>query len=329
MADLGELASALVLRDYFVKANERAGNENDLATSLLNRGSAHAAMSHSREARADYERSLALAISNDIADVAAACLLNAGHLVYREGDSDGAMTLYVEAERVFRLLGDAHGIELAIAGQAAIYADRALDRKATELYQRADVIARARGDERSLALGRIDGSLVTADEDLNAALQAAENGIRLFTDLGDKHSLAGAFGNKGVALRRLGRPNEAEAALKRQYLLATELADDIGVATSLVNLANVHRSQGDVQRAFRELEEAEILCRRRGQPEGLALALANRAELMTEVGSSIAALAIMEEAADIARRYQLVHLYKKFLPLLGRLQLAQLADTDS
>lgn len=161
-----------------------------------------------------------------------------------------------------------------------------------------------------------------------------ERGLRIPTEQADRieldKSIAKVLVNRGVALKSLGRFDDAIAVYEKAIGILRPLVEQKGrpelttdLCAALMNLGNVLANLGRLDDAVATNEEAIAILRRLVQSEGrreladnLAQALINRGNPLVDLGRLDDAVAANEEAIAILRplvRERLSHLAKAFM----------------
>ncbi|HEY9656148.1 MAG TPA: tetratricopeptide repeat protein, partial [Crinalium sp.] len=121
--------------------------------------------------------------------------------------------------------------------------------------------------DRLLQLGKdqeLDGSLADA-------VQSWQQALKLYQTLVDRPGEALAYGYLGLAYSRMGRPNEAEDALRRQLAIARDEQDFQGQVYALNSLGRVLAKRGGIQSAASLFNEALAIATNIKSADGAAL----------------------------------------------------------
>jgi predicted ATPase/Tfp pilus assembly protein PilF len=143
----------------------------------------------------------------------------------------------------------------------------------------------------------------------------AEEGLDWLQRLLDKSgtasttTVADGLSRMGTLYDRLGRPEEAKAALQKSVELSRKLGDENCLATALVSLGNTEMSLGNIEKAKAIYEETLSLDRKIGRDSGVAACLGNLGVLHFREGDNKAALRVLQEALNLCRK--LGHKYKE------------------
>ncbi len=194
--------------------------------------------------------------------VRAKALAGAGMLAYGQGDYEQAILLSRQSVDVYRALGDARGMTVALNNLGNVAIDQG---KLEE--------ARARHEE-CLALRR---------------------------QLDDKRGIATSLNNLGLVACDQALYEHARALHEESMAIKRALEDQRGIAISLNNLGLVARNRGDVARARSLYEESLSLFRQLGWKRGIAMALSNLAVAMRDLDKRAEALTLIEESLALRR----------------------------
>jgi tetratricopeptide (TPR) repeat protein len=201
------------------------------------------------------------------------------------------------------------GLQIAVAGQAAIlYAQGDLDR-AMALYREQESLCRELGNNKGIssALGG-QASILYARGDLKGALAPLENYERICREQGDKYGQATSLGNQALIVKDHGDLDDAMALLGAQERLYRELGHQPGISNSLGNQATILSGRGDLTGAMARYKEQERICREVDHQDGLAISLANQAVVLIAAGRNAEARLTADLALTIATRHNLQQL---------------------
>ena len=155
------------------------------------------------------------------------------------------------------------------------------------------------GDPR-IDLAQAEAAAALSDYELQrkAAAQAAEKGRKL----GARLLTAQALHRQGIALRSLGRQQEALASIQEAGALFEAAGDRVGVASALHDTANLLRDGGDFEGARTKYEQALQVHREAGNQRGIVLALTNLGGIELQEGSYGRASELLRQAVEISRK---------------------------
>ncbi len=132
---------------------------------------------------------------------------------------------------------------------------------------------------------------------------------------------AGLLNLRGVACTRLGRHEDADAALQQALARATAAGDALAAARAQLNIAHLDRRRGRTADAVQGLQRAAAAFTEAGHVAGRALALNNLGVLQRDLGDLHRARALLGEALALRRRTGDAH---GAASSLGSLALAEL-----
>jgi predicted ATPase/class 3 adenylate cyclase len=184
----------------------------------------------------------------------------AGGLAYWLGDIPATAASYDEALSIARASGDPARISNALYNLSftAVWAeidpafsDRAMKGEAD--IEEALRLARQVGDPAAIArcLWGKANVINYVRKDVAVVLEPLRESIRLARQIGDHFGLAWALHGLGLGLLKLGKFDDARAALDEQVALLGEARDPTGVAIALGNQSQLASAEGDRLRAIR------------------------------------------------------------------------------
>lgn len=236
-----------------------------------------------------HEHALAAAVRSGDHRAEAMTRSNLGLALHERGDDTGALPHYQAAERLFRELGDQHGVSNALAHQAAVLRRRSnfteslrLNRLALEAYRQAGNLRNVAITLRGIALAEVElGRLNDAERHLAESLE-------LCGQLGMDMDTARAGNTLGRVYLLAGRPAESERSF--HAAMAADRASGGGFETALAlrGLGAVAVSRGEHARAVQLWHEALRALEALGSPKA-AEVRADLAALAAEAPGSAAA----------------------------------------
>ncbi len=128
-----------------------------------------------------------------------------------------------------------------------------------------------------------------------------EEAVTLFAEAGDQRGHIFSLSHLGIALHRLGEPEEARRRHEEAVSRAQALDDRWLLAMALNNLSCTLMEHGDYAAARPLAEESLALRRALGEKRGIALSLGTLAELALAAGDGESALPLLEESLAIVR----------------------------
>jgi tetratricopeptide (TPR) repeat protein len=187
---------------------------------------------------------------------------NLGLAWHERGDDERALAQYEAAERLFAEVGDAHGVNNAIASQAVVHRRRgdlaeaqALNQRALRFYRRA--AAHAPGSRRYVAITLRSIALVEIEaRRYPKAERHLRESLQLCTELGMAMDLARAWNTLGAALTLSARFTEAAEAYEAAVTAGQDCGSRFEEAMARRGLGTVAMASGDRDRAERCWETA-------------------------------------------------------------------------
>src|SRR2546427_3627348 len=132
---------------------------------------------------------------------------------------------------------------------------------ALQVIDEASALAEETGDQFSVANTAVQKARVFGDLDrVEESLRWFDRGVAIFAELGARWELADARAARGIAMRELGRLDEAEDDLRYAIRIAEELGDRQLPAWTWRALAKVAELRGDAAEAeerWRRSREAQ------------------------------------------------------------------------
>jgi predicted ATPase/class 3 adenylate cyclase len=230
---------------------------------------------HLREGREWAERSLALPGAEARTSGRARGLTGAAGLAYWQNDYPAAEAWYLEAESIFRELGDARGLADAIYNTASMAAIAGRMVEAMAGMHESAELARRIGDDgltaRSLAA---IGYGAFMQDDLDSARTVLEEGLELAERIGDQFQMGGAHHTVAQVARLQGRLSDAADHYRAAIRIMHALGDQASLTEPLQGLAAVDVATGNSERGVRLLAAAAAVRERLGggpPPEWLRL----------------------------------------------------------
>ena len=230
---------------------------------------------HLREGREWAQRALALPGADARTWARARGLTGAAGVAYWQNDYPAAEAWYVEAESIFREIGDPRGLADALynVGSMAAIAGR-MDDAISRMTESAE-LARLAGDDgmaaRSLAA---IGYGAFMQDDLDTARTVLEEGLELAEGTGDHFQAAGAHHTVAQVARLQGRLSDAAEHYRAAIRIMHDLGDQASLTEPLQGLAAVEVASGNAERGVRLLAACAAVRERLGggpPPEWLRL----------------------------------------------------------
>ncbi|MFE3170069.1 tetratricopeptide repeat protein [Amycolatopsis sp. NPDC059090] len=135
-----------------------------------------------------------------------------------------------------------------------------------------------------------------------AYLEVIEAGVACAVASGNQGVEARLLSLRAGALRRLGRLEEAEAAIERTLVLAEQINDLACLVSGLSGLGRIRREQGRWQEAQECYQRSAAVARQSGRVRSEAVALCNLSWLSVQLGEFERALGYAEQGLALRRQ---------------------------
>jgi non-specific serine/threonine protein kinase len=222
-------------------------------------------------------------------------------LAGRQGEYASAMQLIEQSLKLWRELGDTHGI----ANTLGIFGDTCLLQAnyapAQAAYEEGLALFQEIGEKRGIAAMMTNlGNVAHSTGDNAAARKYQEGSIAIFRELGEKLGLVIALNNLGVVAEQQGDNPAARRFYEESIAIAHEIGEKNMVAYALNGLAHVAYLQGDPDEAGRYYRESLVVAQEIGEKRAIAYCLEGFAKVAARYGSAAQA-AYLLGAADALR----------------------------
>ena len=227
----------------------------------------------------------------------AQALNGAGVLADSAGDWEGAARLHTESMRLFRELGDLHGVAWTLNNLGVVELNQGHLEEAEALLEENLAVAEQAGADASIATALNDlGQIAHYQGDHDRAIELLTRGLERFRALGDDTHMARALNNLGTITGERGELEAACTLLAESLALHRAVGDRQGIASTLNNLAQFTGQRGDTSAASAMFHESYALARESGNRLYAAISLENLASLMLRSGEYAAAAIRYQEA---------------------------------
>ena len=262
----GEYAGALAMHDREEALLRAAHDELSLARALGNRAIVLQRMKQLDDAAESYEQAEEIFVKLGDKSAIAVTVGNRAALAVDRGDDEGALPLYREQQRISRESGFLPMLRSALNAELAIMKRRHDDESQQRILAELRAVFAATKDQSAeLSSLQQRGNILFKQKDFAAVVALCREHARLARDIGDLHSLQGGLGNECVALRALGRFEEALMRAKEQTEVCREIGDDELVVRSLFGrLPLLINDMKDNPRALAVAREALAIATRAG-----------------------------------------------------------------
>ena len=176
-----------------------------------------------------------------------------------------------------------------------------------QLYQELDDKPNMARQLTNLALAHL------RNKQFSAALQHAQQALKLIPEEGHTHLRAAAYSALGLVLASMGRGGEAMKAYSRAQDLYTQIGDEEGAAEQAYNMASLLLQQGDNDAALARAEDALTVYQRTHNIPRAIRALYLKAQASIRLQQYTQAFLSLGEAvtATVSLRQRAPHLYKE------------------
>jgi predicted ATPase len=254
---------------------------------------------HLSEAHAWLQR--ALSAADDVPPtLRARALNNLGNVATDEADHRLAETCYMEAEAIWRELGDQLGMADVLNNLGLLASDRHDYVRARLLLQESLALRRQLGVEWPLAFALVNLGIVTyRDGDLDGAVMLMEEAHSLFAQAGDQTRLGYVLAHLGEVHRRRGDLAAAQVALQEALRFSREIGYLPGIAEALTFLGRTFHDREDLASATQYLDDALAIEREAWNDLGVAGILSDLAAVASDAGDLPRAVASLQECLSL------------------------------
>jgi predicted ATPase/DNA-binding SARP family transcriptional activator len=249
----------------------------------------------------------------------ATALLGSGRLALLQCDYRPAVRRLEAALRLYRELGDAHGVASALQVLGSVAREQGRYARAMELHGESLSIAEADGDQWAVASAHgYLGFACWLQAEFERATQECTAALRMFRELGDAEGIAWSLLSLGTVARHQGDLEQAAALLQESRSLAERigfregiawcleqlglLAADRGVpaaAALLRNSLEIHHDLRDRWRTCSVLEDLAAIALAQDSPRQAACLLAAAETMRVTIGTVIAPCDSAQHAATM------------------------------
>jgi len=213
------------------------------------------------EATRLFDRALEGARELDEPFAMARTLLMAGWAPYWRGDIDSTRAMFEEALEIARKNpeGDLWAEARALVSLSSVISMVEGEQEHQQLGHEALDLGRKMDDPFTIAVAQETlGNSYRRMMQLDEALAATNEAVRIFRELGARWELASALGDRAIVHRLAGRLREAETDLKESLDICRRIGERSLITWTATELAYVWLLQGDRQAAARLLADPSI-----------------------------------------------------------------------
>ncbi|MFB9477177.1 tetratricopeptide repeat protein [Nonomuraea salmonea] len=278
-----------LLFERAVPAAERLGDPVQLAEAHSDLGFARYNAGRMAEAAAAYEAAAPLVAQAGDLRSQADLLMRRGYLSWEDGRGDPPLTLFGQARELYERAGCAEGAAHATAYEA--WAMLQLGHREEAARRAREVLAVAHDDPAWPAglTALITLGMALADERPDEAAEHLRRALDLARGDGHRHNEAWCLNCLGVALRRMGRHEEALASHRQAFALLDELFEEQWKVHFLDGYGETCRQAGLPGEALRLHRQALDLAARMGHRHKEALAHEGLAAVLADSDPAAAA----------------------------------------
>src|SRR6266536_3123011 len=190
----------------------------------------------------------------------AKALLGSGRLALLQCDYRTAVRRLEAALRLYRELGDAHGLASALQVLGSVAREQGRYARAMELHGESLSVAEAVGDQWAVASAHgYLGFACWLQLEFERATEECAVALRMFRELGDVEGIAWSLLSLGTVARHQGAREQAAALLRNSLEIHHDLRDRWRTCSVLEDLAAIVLAQGSPQQAARLLAAAEAM----------------------------------------------------------------------
>jgi predicted ATPase/tRNA A-37 threonylcarbamoyl transferase component Bud32 len=273
-----------------------------LAGALLQLGRVCWELGRIEEARALYERALALAREHHDRRIEARAVHNLAGLEYSQGRLTQAHAFGLQAAALHREVGDLRLEAIALGNLALICQEQSRYETSGQLYEQALAIARELGDRQHEGVHLSNLAILRQRQgDAEAALELYGQAHEIFRETGHRRSEGKNLGNLALLHLEQGRPELAAPLHEQALAIHREVGDRQNEGITLGNLGDVHHHAGRLEEARALYEQSLALAGELGDRRSLGLRLCYAAMLERRAGQLDAAERGLTEAEALLR----------------------------
>jgi signal transduction histidine kinase len=251
-----------------LRIREKIGDTYGRAGSMINMGNVFKEMGDYAQALAYYERALELDNAMASKDDVPYDLMNIATIYSEQGDYSTALEKLLESEKLFITNQNTEGLGFAHNNLGIIYQRMGDEANALDRYHRAQTSFTAANYPRGLSEALINiGTVYQERKDYNQSLAYYQQALTLAEQSKSKFTLALVKSNISSALDLLGRPEEAEQAIREAVALSREIGSLQSEANALFFLAKLLEGQGSYAQALSHAKQSEQLNAKAGKRE--------------------------------------------------------------
>jgi tetratricopeptide (TPR) repeat protein len=242
----GQIDSALVHFQEYLKISEREGRQEHVGTALNNLGVIMSDLGDMQKAAEYYKKSYAIGLKTNDRQTISVGLIKLAQIFNRQGQNDSALAYYKKA-----LAAVEGSKEKKIAAQALMsigqqYLRMNKTAEAIEYSKKGMKIWHELKDEidEGAALSMI-GTIYYRQGDLQKALDHFTEALKISERINDKDGIATACNNLGSVYKTLGFGEKALEFMNRSLQKEKEIRDWLGMMNTYYNMGAIYYKLGD------------------------------------------------------------------------------------
>jgi tetratricopeptide (TPR) repeat protein len=291
--------------EYYQKAlkiNDKIGNKNGSADSLIGIGSILYFKGKYDQALAHFQKSLKIAEETGDKRRIAKCSHNIGSIYNDAGKYDQAMEYYQKALKINEELGDKSGIATSLNTVGNIYYFLGKYDLVLEYSQKSLKIFEEIGDSSGSAdslnnMGVIYQILGKYDQALEYYLKS----LKKYEEIRNKSSIADCFSNIGNLYYGLGKYNQALEYYHKSLKIKEDIGEksSIAIANTISNMGEIYRTLSKFDKALEYQQKALKIREENGEKTGIANSINNIGEIYRTINKYDQALKYYQKSLQI------------------------------
>jgi tetratricopeptide (TPR) repeat protein len=214
------------------------------------------------------------------------------------------MNLHKEEEKIFRILGNADGLQVSLGNQANILSLQGKLDEALKLHKEEEILCRELGAKYNLAMAIENQALIynLKSDWINAKALFAEI-AKLYKHLNNENAinnLSDFLHSKALSYKKSRNLDVALALLEEEEILCTKMQNKRKLAVCLNDQASILKLKNDYREALDLLDIVEEIFKDIGDHEDLAATYGNKANLYYIIGDLDKSLLLYKKLEGIS-----------------------------
>ncbi|MGA1839053.1 MAG: tetratricopeptide repeat protein [bacterium] len=233
----------------------------------------------------------------------AIALHNLGIIGQGQGEYDKALSMYMEARKIFERIGDVAGISNSYHNIGNIYYLRGEYDMALSMFEESRKIFERIGDVAgvSASLHQI-GMIYQKRGEYDMALSMFEEARKIAERIGDVAGVSASLHQIGMIYQKRGDYDMALSMFEESRKIFERIGDVAGVSESYLQIGRIYQDRGDYDMALSMFEESRKIKERIGDVAGVSASLHQIGRIYQDRGDYDMALSMFEEARKIDER---------------------------